>query len=140
MKGKYSRFFALITQANAGGASLTKEQLVKDFTNGKTESLSDLQEYEFQELERNLQKLVPAKKAIPIAYVNDAANQTRRAIIAQFRSIGRTPANAIEWAEKYGVKGNKRKFNEYTGQELYVLLQNAKKVKGDFIKSINKKL
>lgn len=139
MRTKYSRFYAVIAQINRAGGNLNKEDLVLTFTQGRTDKLTDLSIQEFQELERRLlisTNLRPSK----IDYINDPLDKTRKAIISQFKSIGRTAQNAIAWAEKYGVNGVKRKFNDYTGQELFKLLLNAKKVKEDYIKSINKKL
>ncbi len=140
MKNKYARVFAIVGQINNAGADVTYKELLKSFTNGRTDSLSKLEHWELQEFERSLMKLQGENPLSDADYLNDPLNATRRAIIAQFKSIGRTASNAIEWAEKYGVNGRKKRFNDYNGQELFVLLQNAKKVKADFIKSINKKL
>lgn len=136
---KYSKLFCIIKQINEAGGSVTKESLVRDFTDGRTTSLNDLSFAEFQELERKLVQMAPNKKTAD-HYTSDPLNNTRRAIIAHFKSIGGTTEQAIAWAEKYGVNGNKRQFNEYDGQELFILLQNAKKVKRDHIKSVTKKL
>lgn len=141
MKNKYSRFYVILKQINKAGGSVTKSQLVSDFTEGRTTSLTDLSYVEFQELERRLLVLKgKSGKSSTENYSNDPLNNTRRAIIAQFKSIGRTTADAIAWAEKYGVNGDKLKFNDYNGQQLFILLKNAKKMKADFVKSINKKL
>jgi hypothetical protein len=136
---KYAKIFAIITQINKAGGAVTKERLARDFSNGRTTSLSDLSVEEFQELESALVKMAPGKPA-PIDYSSDKLDKSRKAIIAQFRSIGRTAEQAISWAESKGVFGNKRKFNDYTGQELHQLIKNAEKVKTGFIKSANKKL
>lgn len=141
MKHNYSRFYALIKQINANGVAVTKEDIVLEFTSGKTTSLTSLKHWEFQELERRLQQSVNSpNKAAASNYKNDPLDSTRKAIISQFLSIGRSVQDAKDWAEKYGVNGTKKLFNQYTGQELFVLLQNAKKVKADYIKSANKKL
>lgn len=140
MKGKFSRVFAIIADINKAGGDVTYKELLKGFTNNRTDSLSSLEHRELQEFERSLMRLQSQTDLTDADYKNDPLNQTRRAIIAQFKSIGRTTEAAIEWAEKYGVNGEKRKFNDYTGQQLFVLLQNAKNVKSDYIKSANKKL
>ncbi len=136
---KYSRLFAIIKQLNSNGAQLSHKQLVKDFTGGRTESLKDLSEGEFQELERQLIKSTPKTKTAT-DYEADPRDAQRKAIIAQFKSINRTADDAKAWAEKYGVRGIKRLFNDYTAQELHTLLQNCLKMKSDFIKGVNKKL
>lgn len=140
MKGKYSRLFAIISDINKAGGDVNYKELVSGFTNNRTDSLSSLEHRELQEFERSLMRLQGQQDLSDSDYKNDPLNGTRRAIIAQFKSIGRTAEAAIEWAEKYGVNGAKKQFNEYTGQELFILLQNAKQVKSDFIKSVNNKL
>jgi hypothetical protein len=47
-------------------------------------------------------------------------------------------ADAIAWAEKQGVKGVKKKFNDYTTGELYVLIGIAEKVLSDWEKGVRK--
>ena len=137
MAGKYNRVFAIIKQINEAGGAVTYQELVRDFTDGRTTSLSSLSVGEFQQFERGLVALAPNKKDAA-DYASDPNNALRRAIIAHFRSIGRTADDAIDWAEKYGVNGVKRAFNDYTGQELYKLFLNAQKVRRDFIVKANK--
>lgn len=139
MKNKYARVFAMIKQINSAGGSVTHTELLNNFTQGKTSSLNDLGHFELQEFERSLQRTIQKTKSAT-DYKNEPLDKSRKAIISQFRSIGRTPADAIAWAERYGVNGTKKTFNSYTGQELFVLLRNAKKVKADFIKAANQKL
>lgn len=144
MKNKYSRIFAIIKQVNEAGGAVTKESLVSDFTNGRTTSLSDLSFSEYQEFERNLVSVSRNKnnahKPNSKSHEHDPNDATRKAIIAQFKSIGRSTQDAISWCERYGVRGLKKSFNSYSGQELYILLQNAKKVKTAFIKSVSNKV
>jgi len=135
-KGKYSNIYAIISQINDSGCAITKEELVSNFTNRRTTHLSDLTYTELHDFEISLSRLSPRTNQ----YANPELDNCRKAIIAQFKSIGRTTEAAIAWAEKYGVNGIKRRFNDYTGQELYILIKNAEKVKMDFIKSANKKL
>lgn len=136
MKNNYARLFAIIARVNKSGGNITHKQLVYNFTGGRTESLKDLSFAEFQELERQLMKLSPVKYEPK----HDPLDASRKAVIAQFRSIGRTAGDAIAWAEKYGAKGIKRRFNDYTGQELYILIKNAERVKSDFIRAVNNKI
>lgn len=125
MRNKYAIVFACLKAINSlpGDINLTYQQAVKDYTGGRTESLGDLSAAELKGLEKRLQAMSPKQSD------RSKLDNTRKAIIAQFKSIGKTADDAISWAEKYGVNGKKKRFNEYTGQELYKLLQNAKKVK-----------
>ena len=59
----------------------------------------------------------------------EKANNMRRGIIAIFKNTGRSTAQAIAWAEKQGVHGQKKAFNDYTTGELYVLLGLAEKIR-----------
>ena len=133
MPRDYSQVFVLLVQINKSGIELTKEEAVSTFTNGRTGSLTELSDFELTDFKKSLQLMVtqPDRK-------DDKLDNTRKAIISQFKGIGKTTADAIAWAEKYGVFGNKRRFNDYNGQELYQLLQNAKKMKADTIRSVTK--
>lgn len=140
MYNKYGKIFAIIKDINMkAGTSITYQELVYEFTDGETCSLSSLKEWQFKEFERQLMQKSPSKK-MASQYKSDPLDKPRKAIISQFLSIGRSADEAKAWAEKYGVKGNKKAFNDYTGDELWLLVQNAEKVKRDFIKSASKKL
>jgi hypothetical protein len=135
---KYSQIFAIIGTINKAGGNVTYKELVKDFTDGRTTSLSDLSAEEVELFTKKLSAMAPRQQ--PVDYSSDPLDATRKAIISQFKSIGRTAADAKAWAEKYGVNGVKRDFNDYTGQELFILLQNSKKIKAGFVKKVNKKV
>ncbi len=139
MTHNYSRFFSLIKQINSTGVALTKEEVIQDFTNGKTNSLKALKHFELQELERRLMERLNNTKTSN-DFKNDPRDAQRKAIISDFKSIHRTTNDAIAWAEKYGVNGVKKKFNNYTKSELKLLKLNAEKVKNDYTLSVNKKL
>lgn len=139
MTHNYSRFFSLIKQINNTGVALTKEEVIQDFTNGKTNSLKALKHFELQELERRLMERLNNTKT-DNDFKNDPRDAQRKAIISQFKSIGRNAADAIAWAEKYGINGKKKRFNDYDAQELFILTKNAENVKNDYTLSVNKKL
>lgn len=134
MKNKYAPFFAAYNKSVQMGNPYTKEEVLKDFTNGIKTSLKDLSIWELQELTRRLTSL-----ALP-QQNNDKADKMRKAIIAIFKSMNRTVEDAKAWAEKQGVKGTKKPFNAYTTGELYVLIAVAEKIKYDWQKSIRKKV
>lgn len=129
----YLRFFGLLRDINKNGANRTKESLVSEFTNGRTDSIRGLSEKEYTDLCLQLESMLPKKKY-------DKADKMRKAIISQFLSIGKTAEDAKAWAEKHGVRSKKKGFNEYDNQELYLLVQNAQKVKSDHIKAVSKGL
>ena len=138
---KYARFFAILKQTNANGLHLTKEQAVSDYTTGRTTHLSSLTIEELNGLEQYLSTLITTPQwvtASKFMHNDPTRDGMRKAIISQFKSIGRTTKAAIAWAEKYGVGGKKKKFNDYDEQELYQLIRNAEKVKEDFITASNR--
>lgn len=137
MKNKYAPFFAAYNASVQRGNPFTKEEVVGNFTNHRTQSLKDLDHWELQELTRSLQNLTPPPIREEAA---ERADKMRKAIIAIFRSMGRTVADTKAWAEKQGVKGLKKGFNEYTTGELHVLIGLAEKIKGDWQKSIRKQV
>ena len=139
---KYARFFALLGQANRNGCTLTKEEVILDVTDKRTNSLSSLSHWELQEAERRLSAVTAQQQLhIPVPGSKDAKrDQMRKAIISQFLGIGKTVGDAKRWAEKYGVFGQKKPFNDYNEQELYQLIRNAEKMKRDAIKAINREL
>ena len=134
MKNKYAPFFAAFKDSQIRGNINTKEEQIRAFTGGQKSSLKELTLWELQELTRSLRLLAPAQN------INDKADKMRKAIIAIFKSMGRQTTDAITWAEKQGVRGNKKAFNHYTTGELYVLIGIAEKIKADWQKSIRKNI
>lgn len=134
MKNKYAAFFAAYNDSVKRGNPNTKEEQILLFTNGRTDSLKQLDHWELQELTRSL-RIVAAP---PVN--NDKADRMRKAIIAIFKSMNRTTEAAKAWAEKQGVKGVKKGFNEYTTGELYVLIGIAEKVKTSWQAAIRKQV
>jgi hypothetical protein len=140
---KYARFFAILKQINASGAARTKEDIVLEYTGGKTDSLSSLSVNELGNLENMMTAMVrthAGQRQPTVIQGGSEADKMRKAIISQFKSIGKTTAHAIAWAEKYGTAGVKRKFNEYTTSELIKLIRAAEKMKLDHLNSLAKKL
>ncbi|HRB95440.1 MAG TPA: hypothetical protein PK327_10505, partial [Niabella sp.] len=130
MKNKYARFFTVLRRH----PHLTKEQAVLSFTNGATDSLKALDSVALHELTLRLDSMAAATPPPPKANTwqypgGEKANNMRRGIIAIFKNTGRSTAQAIAWAEKQGVHGQKKAFNDYTTGELYVLLGLAEKIR-----------
>jgi len=139
MKNKYAPFFTAYNDSKKRGNPLTKEEIVYSFTNQRTNSLSNLSHAELAELTRRMRNITPANtnKTYP---GGETANKMRKAIIAIFRRMDRLPADAIAWAERQGVKGVKKAFNDYTTGELYVLIAIAEKVQQDWTKAVCKRV
>lgn len=137
MQNNYKEFFTLYGIAIKQGCTFSREELITDFSKGKKKSLKDLTPGEYREFIYQLRCRI-GQPAIHVTSDNETRNGMRRAIISQFRFIGKNAQDAKAWAEKYGCRGLKKEFNAYSEQELHVLLQNATKMKEDFLKSIGK--
>ncbi len=134
---QYSSFFSALKRL----PGLSKEEAVYDFTQGRTRSLRTLTVFELQELTRRLTNLAGHPQQKPFEYPGgEKADKMRKAIIAIFRKMGRPTATAIAWAEKQGAKGHKKRFNDYTTGELYILIGIAEKVLGDWEKGVRKQI
>lgn len=137
MKKTYASFFAVYKRSQELGNPLTRQEVVLEFTGGRTDSLRELKETELKQLvaqmQRNNGDTYQPKK-------DDKADQMRKAIIAIFRSMGRSVSEAKSWSEKQGVRGVKKGFNAYSTQELYVLITIAEKVRADYEKAVRKGL
>jgi hypothetical protein len=129
---RYARLFALVAAANKQNARIEINQLVNDYTCGRITSVKDLSDTELKSLENHIQNMFPKDSHW------EKKNNLRRAIIAQFKSVNKSVTEAKAWAEKYGVKGVKREFNEYSIRELAILLVNAKTMAQQYREKITK--
>ncbi len=141
----YARFYASYHTSVRCGNTASKEEVVFEFTGGRTTSLRELGEAELNDLIDQLNQ----KSAIqgPQKYSKDetARNTMRRAIIAQFHCAGRDGVRAAKaWAEKQGATighvNIKRRFNDYTQPELISLIKKAEKMRMSDMKTISKQL
>lgn len=136
---KYSEFYILLKKTGQ-----SKESIISDFTLGRTESLRELTDKEYNGLCASLRKIT---SGIPDKRINNPqGDKLRKAIISIFHLMKyESPVPAAKsWTEKMGVgKGSnniKRKFNEYTNQELKVLLLKAEKALADQKAAIRKRI
>lgn len=134
---RYAAFYAAYNTSVAKGNPNTKVEVVKEFTNNRTASLQDLSDRELQELVDCLNELTGSKYA-PTTPEEVTKDKLRKAIISQFHLMHRTPSSAKAWAEKYGLKNAKKRFNDYTATELFILLKNAEQVVADWREAIRK--
>jgi hypothetical protein len=136
---RYDSFYGAYNNSLKNGNTMTKEEVVQDFTEQRTKSLQDLSDDELKVLVAHLNKLAGAVY-IPTSIEEMDKDKMRKAIIAQFHLMLRTPSHAIAWAEKYGVFGNKKRFNEYDKKELRQLIKNAEQVVEDWRTALRKKV
>lgn len=131
---KYAAFFAAYNTSVKRGNDMTREEVIQQFTEGRTPSLKDLSDIELQELTRRLNMLTGTRYQPN----NDKLDKMRKSIIAIFHDMNKTPATAKAWAEKQGVFGNKKRFNDYTGRELFALIRIAEKIRKEYYAAIRK--
>ncbi len=134
----YANFFSAYNAAKKAGSRLSHEEVISDFTKGRTISLKECDALEIGQMAALLRQQAGPKAPPAEPPGGERADKMRKAIIAIFKSIGHSVQHAKAWAEKQGVEGVKKGFNEYTTQELFVLIQVAEKVKADYQASVRK--
>lgn len=141
MANHYAAFFAAYNQSVKAGSPLSKEEVVSDFTQGRTTSLKDLSGQELDALVVRLNQSIRfVKKAQPKAIENPKGDSMRKAIISIFYKMNKTANDAKEWAEKQGVRGTKRRFNDYSNSELFTLIGVAEKILAEWQLTIRNKI
>ena len=141
----YARFYASYNTSVKCGNSASKEEVVFEFTGGRTTSLRELSEVELNDLIDQLNQKSTIQGTKKYSKDETARNTMRRAIIAQFHCAGRDGVRAAKaWAEKQGATiehvNIKRRFNEYTQPELISLIKKAEKMRLSDMKTISKQL
>ena len=141
----YARFYASYNTSVKCGNSASKEEVVFEFTGGRTTSLRELSEVELNDLIDQLNQKSTIQGTKKYSKDETARNTMRRAIIAQFHCAGRDGVRAAKaWAEKQGATIDhvniKRRFNEYTQPELISLIKKAEKMRVSDMKTISKQL
>lgn len=141
MPRNYSQFFAILKKLG-----LDYKDVVAEFTEGRTESLSSLSDGEYKELTLRMQRY---NQYDP----NDPANKMRRKMIAIARQMrwgephprplsrGEGSTNALmerldNWCIKYGKYG--KKLNSHTVAELSLLVTIFEEVLDDYLKALQK--
>jgi len=141
----YARFYASYHTSVKCGNTASKEEVVFEFTGGRTTSLRELSETELNDLIDQLNQKSTIQGTKKYSKDETARNTMRRAIIAQFHCAGRDGVRAAKaWAEKQGATiehvNIKRRFNEYTQPELISLIKKAEKMRVSDMKTISKQL
>ena len=141
----YARFYASYHTSVKRGNAASKEEVVFEFTGGRTTSLRELSEAELNDLIDQLNQKSAIQGAKKYSKDETARNTMRRAIIAQFHCAGRDGVQAAKaWAEKQGATiehvNFKRRFNDYTQPELISLIKKAEKMRLSDMEVISKQL
>ena len=118
---KNKTLHALLTATKLTGQ---KANLCLGASEDRTEHSSELTDKEADALIAYLEKQVP-NRGIPGGVT---ADRLRKLLIAKGHNIGKHPNSVKAWCEKQGVNGVKKKFNDYTPQELRYLSEVFDKV------------
>ena len=118
------RLFVAFKKAGIDGEQ--RHDVIEGWTNGRTDSTTDITENEAIAM---IQRLTAPK---PKSYTPDKADQIRKRLIAMSYSINEDVDFVKGWCEKYGISQNgeivRKSFNDYTAQELMGLCEKFKKV------------
>lgn len=131
----YSQFYALQKKLIQSGHKTTKEDLVADYTEGRTTSLRELSDTEFKELIASLNKMLNTTKAAN--WQNTAENKMRRKIIAILgHQMKYTMIHIDQWCTNYGKF--KKPLNDHSHAELVKLITQAEQYYQSHMKALCK--
>ncbi len=132
----YPQFFAIYAKLKAIGYPYERDELIYQFTNGRTSSIKELTAHDYRELINWMYSIynVENEKAL----VSEA--KQKRKIIALFCQMGYTNGDKPDyqriddWCAKSGPI--KQRLNYHKGKDLNTLVTQAEKVYQSFIKSV----
>ena len=134
---KYSTFYAAYNASLQAGNTLTKEEQVLSFTDGRTASLRELSDTELKALVQQLNSLREGKQQQP-------AQRMRRHIIAMAHEMrwevegGKVDMQRLNnWVAKYGyLHATKHSLNQYTAKQLPKLVSQFRSVYKSYLSAI----
>jgi hypothetical protein len=136
----YTPFFAAFNAAQKRGNPLTKEDVISQFTGGRTTSLKQLDTAELNELTLSLNRISGFQARRPNTH-HDPTDKQRKAIIAIAHKMGwQTPSGKADirringWCVTFGKF--KKPLNDHTAPELPELVTQFDKVYQSFLKGI----
>jgi len=135
----FAPFFTILNKLKKAGYTLTKEELISNWTSGRTESIRSLSDFEHDQLIKHMnKKLVELGVSNKPSESYQKANKMRRKIISQFHIMKYEDATkaAENWAKKKGYL--KKDLNSYTLAELPELVWQAEKACESFLSNIHK--
>lgn len=133
---KYAQFFALYQQLRNIGMPSERDEIVFQFTSGRTTSLKDLSPQEYKELVHWMSQLYESKH---VKY-KEIEDRQRKKVIALFCQMGYTKGDKPDmerintWCATYGPI--KRYLNYHSGANLTKLVTQAEKVYNSFIERL----
>jgi hypothetical protein len=123
----YKQLYAIINQLNRTGASITKEEVVEEFTSGRTTSTKEMQPHEWNNMIGTLNlKLRQSSRE------EQGKDLKRKKVIANMKMAGYSVDEIKLWAEKQ----KKLPFNQLSTSQLSELIHASQKVKEHFLSKL----
>ena len=131
----YSKYFAIEKQLKAAGMDVYRDELISDFTEGRTDSLRELSTTEYREFTNHLGAMLGN------AQMKDSkANRMRKKVIALLCQCGYTKNDKPdmkrinEWC--INRSHGKCELNEYKQESLPALIYQAEQMLNKMIKQL----
>jgi hypothetical protein len=124
---KYSKYFAIEKKLKASGMSVDRADLIADFTEGRTDSLTGLSETDYREFTNHLSKVLSGQTFTP-----PKGERMRKKVIAILCQCGYVKNEKAdmprinEWCKKHGHKHVE--LNAYKLKELTQLVYQAEQM------------
>jgi hypothetical protein len=122
----YKQFYAILKTLNGRGIDLSKDELVSDYTNGRTKSLKEMTPYEYKQMIINLNSFVSNSDALK-------EDKMRKKILSIAHELNWTlPNGKIDWPKlnawllKYGYLH--KELNRYKLSELPQLVSQIQQL------------
>ena len=144
----YKEYFAIESKIKKQGFDIERSDVIRQFSNGKKQGLSQLTPFEYRELLRwlnqrfgpNQQKPKTNPKIHP--EFNEAEDRQKKKIIALFCKMGYVKDDKADiyringWSIQYGHLH--KKMNDYHGADLTKLVSQAEEVYKTFVDGLSK--
>lgn len=137
----FKAYFAVEKRLKTIVPSITREELISEFTSGKKTSLKELSSWEYKEFIAWMNVMIGSKTQKPVPTWRDTPeNRMRRKIIALFVTMGyktgdQSDMNRInEWCEKYGRFH--KPLNDHSITELTLLTTQVETYYASFLNSL----
>lgn len=133
MKRNFAQFFMIMKRMVARGADISKEELIREFTNNRKSRLTELSEMEYLYFINWLKQsyLIPLEAVKGMSEEEISADNMRKKIISRFRTMGYNENGEADmeriyaWVIKYGYL--KKQLNNYTTKELPLLVSQVER-------------
>lgn len=144
----YKEYFAIESKIKKQGFDIERSDVIRQFSNGRKQGLSQLTAFEYQELLRWLNRkfgndrTTTPKTAQNHPEFNEKEDRQKKKIIALFCQMGYVKDGKADiyringWAMKYGHLH--KKMNDYHGADLTMLVSQAEEVWKTYIDGLSK--